>query len=170
MGTCSIASVIAAWKTPNPVPAHLAQCFFKSWASRIKALHLHSLSYRSCSAQSRQGQTLIAFSILEGKNPEGARGQDGVIWKTPTVSIFLCWREKVFAIGAWPGSPFDTRAWRRTHRVGFQGGTQRSGMYWTRPLSSSRSCSCLGLVVLLGLEQRRESGSFFCSLQHRVGD
>lgn len=72
MGACSLSSVTAAWKIPNPIPARPALCFLNSWACRrTKALCLHSLSYRSCSAQSRQGQTLRAFPVLERKTLKG---------------------------------------------------------------------------------------------------
>lgn len=101
----------------------------------------------------------------------GARGAH--LEEKKKKSVFLCWREKALANGAWPGSPSDTRAWRRKHRVGCQGGKQRSGMHRARPHPSSRSCcwvcSCWGLVAGFWLEQRRPSGSFFCSLQHCLG-
>lgn len=119
------------------------------------ALCLHSLSYWSCSAQSRQGQTLRAFPVLEGKTLRGiSLATRGAHLKKNVMAIFLCWREK----GTWSGSPRGARAWRRKHRVHVQGRRQRSDVHRARPHPSSWSlcwvCSCWGLMVFFGLEQQ----------------
>lgn len=97
-----------------------------------------------------------------GRNLSGAK------WAHPRkynmVSIFLCWREQVLSKGSWPGSPPDTWARRRKHRVDFQGGKSSR----PHPLSRKhcKAWSCWELGALFGPQQRKPSTSFFFSLQH----
>lgn len=175
----SLASVIAAQKIPNPIPARPALCFLNSWACRrIKPLCLHSLSYGSCSAQSRQGQTLRAFPMLEGKTLRGiSLGARGSHRKKTVMSIFLCWREKALAKG---GTCKGGLTWFSTWYQGVekeaQGGLSGRQAEVRHALSKAPPLfqePLLGVLLprtrgAFRLEQRRSSGSFFGSLQHRL--